>query len=101
MADAKSTQDPSICHSLQALTAHPTIDPVMFFDRAATTMDLLDTATYRLGAAQKLLDLTASCRVPEADDQALRAVSEAAYLLLSDGYDLFLALASRKLKPTV
>jgi hypothetical protein len=99
MADAKFTQNPSLCHSLQALTASPTVNPVMFFDRAAKTLDLVDTATYRLGAAQKLLELTATCRLRDSDDQALAAVSEAAYLLLSDGYDLFKALAGRVLEP--
>ncbi|MBB3063708.1 hypothetical protein [Microbulbifer rhizosphaerae] len=94
MADAKFTQNPSTCHSLQALTAHPTVDPVIFFDRSAKPMDLLDTANHRLGAAQRLLELTASHDLEGADHRALGVVSEAAYLLLSDGYDLFRALAS-------
>lgn len=101
MADAKFTQKPSSCHSLQALTALPTVDPVMFFDRAANTLDLVDTATHRLGAAQKLLALTASCHLQDSDDRALGIVSEAAYLLLSDGYDLFQALTARILEPAV
>ncbi|WP_347331730.1 hypothetical protein [Marinimicrobium locisalis] len=99
MADAKFTQNTSSCHSLQALTALPTLKPVMFFDPAANTLDLVDTATHRLGAAQKLLELTASCHLQDADSQALGVVSEAAYLLLSDGYDLFQALTARALEP--
>lgn len=71
----------------------------MFFDRSAKTLDLVDTATYRLGAAQKLLSLTASYHLQDSDDQALAVVSEAAYMLLSDGYDLFQALAVRVLEP--
>ncbi|MGL6158956.1 hypothetical protein [Microbulbifer sp.] len=94
MADAKFTQNPSPCHSLQALTAHPTADPVIFFDRSAKPLDILDTANHRLGAAQRLLELTASDDVQSADSRALSVVSEAAYLLLSDGYDLFRALTS-------
>jgi hypothetical protein len=98
MADTKFTQNPSTCHSPQALTARRTPNPVLFFDRAANKLDMVDTAIYRLSAAQKLLNLTASCSLQDLDDDALPVVSEAAYLLLSDGFDLFQALVDRLLK---
>jgi hypothetical protein len=52
--------------------------------------------THRLNAARRLLEVTTIYKIPEADGSALSAVSEAAYLLLSDGCDLFNAVAFGK-----
>lgn len=90
MADAKCTQ---ATPSFKAMTALPTIDPVLFLDTAAKAIDLAETASHRLNAARRLLEVTTIYSMPEADGSALRAVSEAAYLLLSDGCDLFNAVA--------
>jgi hypothetical protein len=90
MADEKSTQATPI---FKALTALPTVDPVLFLDTKANVLDLAEAASQRLNAARRLLEVTAIYRIPEADDSALNAVSEAAYLLLSDGCDLFDAVA--------
>ena len=54
---------------------------------------MAETAAHRLNTARRLLEVTAVWRIPEADATALNAVSEAAYVLLSDGVDLFNALA--------
>lgn len=96
MADDKSTQATPICHNFQAMTALPTIDPVLFLDTTAKTLDLAETASHRLNAARRLLEVTTIYKIAEADGSALRAVSEAAYLLLSDGCDLFDAVAFRR-----
>ena len=78
------------------MTAIPTTEPVIFLDSNASTLNLAETASHRLGAARRLLEVTAVWRIPEADATALSAISEAAYLLLSDGVDLFNALAFRR-----
>ena len=64
-----------------------------FINLAARAPDLAETAAHRLNTARRLLEVTAVWRIPEADATALNAVSEAAYVLLSDGVDLFNALA--------
>ena len=70
MAKTESIQPEPVCHNAKALTAIPTNEPVLFLNRAARAPDLAETAAHRLNA-----------------------VSEAAYVLLSDGVDLFNALA--------
>src|SRR5690606_26661887 len=94
--DAKSTQAKPTCHSFRAMTAIPTTEPVIFLDSAASVLNLAETASHRLGAARRLLEVTATYKIPQADGSALYAISEAAYLLLSDGCDLFNALAFRR-----
>ena len=93
MAKTESIQPEPVCHNAKALTAIPTNEPVLFLNRAARAPDLAETAAHRLNAARRLLEVTAVWRIPEADATALNAVSEAAYVLLSDGVDLFNALA--------
>ena len=93
MADANVTQDTPNCHSFRAMTAIPTTEPVIFLDSDASALNLAETASHRLSVARRLLEVTAIWRIPEADATALNAVSEAAYVLLSDGVDLFNALA--------
>jgi hypothetical protein len=90
MADDKSTQ---ATPSFKAMTALPTVDPVLFLDARAKTLDLAETASHRLNAARRLLEVTTIYKIPDADGSALSAVSEAVYLLLSDGCDLFNAVA--------
>jgi hypothetical protein len=77
---------------LKALSALPT-NPVLFLDTRAKTLDLAETASHRLNSARRLLEVTTIYKIAEADGSTLSAVSEAAYLLLSDGCDLFSALA--------
>jgi len=89
MADADFTQ---ATPGFKALSALPT-NPVLFLDASAKRLDLAETASQRLNAARRVLEVTAACQIPEADGSALSAVSEAAYLLLSDGCDLFNAVA--------
>ena len=79
------------------LSARPVPAAVLCFDSLADLMDLAETASHRLNAARRLLETTATLTLPDADHKALHAVSEAAFLLLSDGIDLFNALAFRGL----
>lgn len=82
----------STAYGFKALSALPT-DPVLFLDTRTKTLDLAETASHRLNAARRLLEVTTIYKIPEADSSALSAVSEAVYLLLSDGCDLFNAVA--------
>lgn len=77
---------------LKPLNAHSTSDPVLFIDTQAARADLAENADRRLCAAKDLLHSLCCMTITHGvDGSSLTAVSDAAYLLLSDAHDLLRA----------
>ncbi|WP_052493768.1 MULTISPECIES: hypothetical protein [Pseudomonas] len=73
---------------LMPLSSNPGSAPVLLIDTSRSYIDLQESAEQRLSAVRGLLQSLALMNITLADANDLRYLSEAAYLLTEDAYDL-------------
>ncbi|MCW2291799.1 MULTISPECIES: hypothetical protein [Pseudomonas] len=74
--------------NLLPLSSNPTTTAVMLIDSNCSYMDLQESVEQRLRAVRGLLHSLAAMNITQADALDVQHISEAAYLLSADAWDL-------------